>query len=738
MKRLFLAIFICSLFLISQQYTRSAENSATNYSTYISQLFTRLQSFFLNPNKPVTSTKPKKKVVENKSALFSFIYNPELKTFTLLSPTQEIIYKVIGYQFSPHKNYFIIYQETSTGIASRGAGEWLGEKISKRIQLLLYNPHTGKLHASFDPGIIRMYSFDPSEELLMIAGPRKPWGTLFGASKPSTIHTSPTKNFRQPSDTGDILQYQLFDLTSQTKNVPIKTIENVQAIQFNKKHELFVKYDDGIAEKIEFKRTSLFINTLINPMLPSSFTNQWDITTTPLNEKEEKNLIGAMYNETGKNFIVTVPSLKEEFKNISSYQLSPEKKFISLQSVAEGLLEGPKRIFSGVTNQNTTFINRETGITWNPLLNVIFYMFNADETRLIVFYTPTGWGGTYNNPEYHLFDTASQKSIKTFENIKFAYFEKSTDAAEKLTVIDSKGKITAHNPITGLSYQEIEKQRSEQKEKQNPVEPPTKQSSSTQKVHDMAKQLVRYVTSAMQTNNAQKSSSDMQKLPTTEPLSQTNISPTKEEEEEEQYEDISFLMKNFKNQNNKETVEKIISELSHFNDDDQFSQKDRAVFLTQFNAYDHQLKESFCSFFFALPAGHLNISKLPIHFCQGTKFRVDITNDYLYITDEQNKKTIFTSDELDNDLRTMAFNFAENYLAIGYDSTTAMIDIFKQSEKTFEKYQTIQPKDFTTIIGLKYITTPEKNDYLFFIDTTYKMSVYDIQKMNNQDAKRGS
>jgi len=138
------------------------------------------------------------------------------------APVQEIFNDVVAYQLSPNKKYFIIHQKTITGAATRALGRFLGAKTSARIQMILIDTYTGKTIASFDPGNIIMYALDPSEELLLIAGTKKPWGTLLGLSGPSALHKSKIINYRQPSETGAILQYDIYDLHQKQKIQSLK------------------------------------------------------------------------------------------------------------------------------------------------------------------------------------------------------------------------------------------------------------------------------------------------------------------------------------------------------------------------------------------------------------------------------------------------------------------------------------------------------------------------------------
>ncbi|HSC25611.1 MAG TPA: hypothetical protein VLB80_05360 [Candidatus Babeliales bacterium] len=469
MKKVFLLPIALSLFvtirIISINET-TVQSSRIN--TMMHNMAARFAAFkqYISPKK---ETIIKQHIPAEPSINFQISYDPATKILMLTKPIQQNFSDVIAYRFSPHKKYFIIYKYTSSGISTRATGEFIGKKTSGRTIMLLIDPMTGKTIASFDPGNILTDSFDPHENFLLIAGARKPWGTLLGLSKPSTAHTSPIINYREASDTGNILQYEIFDLTSQSKNTVIKTLENIQAIQFNDSSELIVKYDDNEIEKIAFQPKVSLLRTLMNNIIPGYFTTlETKTSAIPLNKEKEYQLIGATYNEKHKIFdLTTLSNKKNSFKSINWYRISPQKKIILINSPITGMIEGMKRFTETSDNTNTILIDTETGDQLDSLHNLITYEFNADETRLITFYTATGIISNDPSPKYRLIDTRSNLSsteriIKEYDDATFAYFEKQENSPkEKLIVYNRNQQKIEYDPVTGIKFEEIKKREEE-------------------------------------------------------------------------------------------------------------------------------------------------------------------------------------------------------------------------------------------------------------------------------------
>jgi hypothetical protein len=683
-------------------------------------------------------------------------YDPTSKIMSLASPIQKKIHDVVSYKLSPRKKYLIIHQETIEGATTRIMGEFFG-KLGKRTQILLINPRTGELITSFDVGKLLTYAMDPSEDLLLIARPKKSWNAPFGKNKPSNVHASSVSGFREPSATGAILQYEIFDLTSQQKNISIKTIENVQAIQFNKSHELLVRYDDETIEKIKFQRNTSFFSKIINTIMPSYFTTKWNIILSTPTETEKENLIGTMYDEKHKTLKLTIPELKEtkDFKKINSYHLSPQINFIMIDSPVTGIIATQKKISGASEDTDTTFIDLQHDVKNKTFSNVISYEWNHDETRLIIFCTQIGLFGADSKPTYQLFDTLSQKLLKTFENIHFAYFDKTDKVqAEKLILIDEQGKIITCDPHSGISYAEIEKLQ--EKESSNfkqefakkkydleENEMPTTNDNNlftaiTQKAYSLAENIRQYwMPKPAQTIMPNKEQEKQQ----TSPSSTSQNLPKKEKVEKkddddisEQYEDIRFLMPEFIKNKNMEHMDKIISEF-YINTADDVSE--RNYFINAFNLYDMATKKDFASLFFAKPAGNLNTTGISVSSHESKDFAATIINDTIWIKKKNAGRNISIKDDLDYETSCLLFDTTEKYFIVSYNTANkAIIDIFINQKGVFLFSSTITPADFNTIIGLRFINTKDNNFYLFFIDKNYKIGLYDLQNQTLLTSKQ--
>lgn len=438
--------------------------------------------------------------------IVEFIHNADNELSNqlhIISPFERYYHGVISYKFSPSKQYILINIKSNASGVTRMLGKLPGEVLSPVYTTKLINMRSGKEIKTFEfiePAI--MYEFSPNEKLLLIAGLKKSLGAMIGWTKPSTLHAYQSGK-RAPSDTGEILHYDLFDMDSQSM---LKTLENIQIINFNENNELIVKYDDGFKEKMTFPNKQSLVSNVLSNVFAGS-----------VKEKEIKDedfpIIQTMYDvQKNKTFYLTLPNEKLNSKeevilcpNTISYDFSPQKQYLfikqlpsrsipaqSLESIARnigsgtagylagtsirGLLGGLPGIITGgafapvvgymVGNivsdvrSISSFLTIKNGKIIAVFKNVVTYEFNPDETRLLILCPEEGWIKLGDIPVYQLFDTKNGTKIKTFADVQSAYFK------ENELIIRKNGEKISYAPETGDFVEKEEKEEQEKREKE--------------------------------------------------------------------------------------------------------------------------------------------------------------------------------------------------------------------------------------------------------------------------------
>ena len=193
---------------------------------------------------------------------------------------------------------------------------------------------------------------------------------------------------------------------------------------------------------------------------------------------------------------------------------------------------------------------------------------------------------------------------------------------------------------------------------------------------------------------------------------------------EKKKENITDLMNNFFQNQSKNDVIAIINKLSK---DD--NPRDLKEFVKKYSTSWDTIKKQFASYFFVAPHGVLQPSSNTLY-TAGMKFDVSVVENRLQISNNNNQELVFTSNELDHQVKVMAFSANDEYLAVSYEDKLEF-DIFKKQNNTFvllhpTLVQKLQLETDNPIIGFKFITTKNNKTYLFFIDTQYQIRIFDL------------
>lgn len=664
---------------------------------------------------------------------------------------------VNSYEFSPKRQYLLVHQTSIEGIATRLGGDWLGKQANATFTTKLINANTRQEIASFYNKTI-MCEFSPDETTLVIASPQKSWRERLGKSADTKGASASGSNLpragkRQQSPTGEILRYDLFDINS--KKI-LKTFENVQSITYLTANKLFIKYDDDTMEivTIDNNQNKSFFSRMFN-----LFTSNIQTTSTthdPLNIRTE-------YDEKQKIFTLQIKDNPEQiYRSAVSYHLSPRNQYILIQQLSQSTIatvEGMRKNITGDTaslRTTTKLIDLSSGKEIATFENLVTHEFSQDESRILVLSQSTSLIAQLTSSDYlyRLYDTTKQNTeLMQWDNTtQSAYFS----SAKELTIIDKEGNPILYNPSTAETYKAIHQQKQKQINKEIYTKEQTQQLKKEQEIRaekekeeqlqDQKKQeafgkLTPKEQVALTRDQLPKSEiakRDAFTSPVTavrerglssiKQLVSEYIWPKKPEEQpkptqEEEFsepEDIETWMESFaQDTTDKKSVNSVIQELS-------FDEKgDRNDLIKNYNQYDQPTKEKFAALFFAPPGGAL-VTSLTTTAAQDTNFTADIVNDHLYISDTKkpsNNAIIFTSKELDNDVKVMTFNKDASYFALSYDDN-AKIEIFKQTDGKFSEFRKLNLQ--APIIGLKFIETKKNNIYLFCLDKSYAIHIVDV------------
>jgi hypothetical protein len=643
------------------------------------------------PTNPVVFYEPKTK----KMSLY-FVENNQLKD-TPISPTQ-----ISSYNFSPQKKY-LIFQTTTLNmvkpaiswtealkiqIYEKITGYKMGEKTDSPTNITkIVNLQTLQEVGSFDGDLIT-YQFSPDETTMLIS--RRHLGKKLSNEGALKLGARPEN---------DTTRYKLFDIASQST---LKTFENIQTIDYTAEDNLIVQYDNETTKKITIQRSSSIFSRFMSPI------SEKTVDTQNISQK-------ITYYDATKELSITLAHGKKITEaNVMAYTLSPLKNYLVIQK-----------------EQTLHLLNMKTGKSNLITTNVITYEFSPDqkETRLVVLGAPREYF-TGENTFYSLVDSEKPSaSLTTFTVDNTCYFK----SPHELIVINKNGTFASYNPQTGISYEREQQQKRKQitqeihaKERAKEKEQKQLELEQLQQTEREEKEYLAQAEKRQEEINRQQQ--ELQKYyeesvgivqepqqPSYFQQIKSYFWPTKNVTVPQPAQPITEEMAT-NNMKNIDDITKIITVLSQDNKDD------RDNLLESYNAYDIATKKKFATYFFTKPAGVLQNSSTS-QYTTGTKYSADITTDYLYISDKTTKKIIFTH-KLPHDVKTMIFSIDDGYLALSYEDEKG-IDIFVEQSNTFVLSRSLPLNDFGPIIGLKFITT-EDYTYLFFIDTTYKMGIYDL------------
>lgn len=709
---------------------------------------------------PIAFYYPKKNPLETTRIILTTINNAEPININAPSNT---LYDVNAYTFSPQRKYLLVQQTKTEGIATRFGGDWLGKQANATFITRLIDANTRQDIVSFANKTI-MHEFSPDETTVLIASPQKSWREKFGqgpnakGASPAGAH-SPRAGKREQSATGEILRYDLLDIASQKI---LKTFENIQTITYIAANKLFIKYDNDMMEIITIEKNKpSFIQAIM-----SFFSQQQTINVISTPTEYNPFNIRTEYDEKQKTLTLQIHNNPEQiYHSVVSYHMSPRDQYILIQQLSESTLatiEGMQKNVTGDTAASRTItklINLITGKEITTFENLITHEFSQDESRLLVLCTqPVNLiiQVTSSDYLYRLYDTTKENSelIQFDATTQSAYFS----SLKELTVIDKNGYPILYDPVTGQTYQSIHQHKQQLINKEILEREQAKQAKQTQ-IEDEKKQKhfdtltpkeqvalprtelpkaeiakrdtftspmtavkERGIASVKQA--ATEFATDVKEyfLPTTPEQQPAASIATKTEEQEEfsEPEDMDDWMNAFaQNSSNQSSVISVIEQL--YLD----SKDDRNDFIEHYNKYTPEIKKQFAAFFFAPPAGNLQES-LTSTSAKGTHLTADVVNDHLYISDTRKttNAVIFTSNDLDNDIKVMAFSNNELYFVLSYDDERK-IDILQRTNDEFVEFKQLVPDN--PIIGFKFIET-QHNIYLFCVDTTYAITIITLDQ----------
>jgi hypothetical protein len=676
------------LFSSQQMYDSEAPVEGTettqpqnNYLQIIKDKFLAAQMYvFSKQQKEKLAAKKQEIPIEQSIITPELIYDVGRKLLTQQSPIANTVDNVNTYFLSPQKKYVLINKTTKASAFTGIMPNFISSLLFQRNITQLINTQTNEIISTFNfEKDMMMYAFDPKEERLLIAGLKKPLGAKIGFTKPSTLHESSKKD-RIALETGEILQYEVFDIASQSV---IKTVENVQAIQFDEQGKLITQYDDEVIEQTTFTRGTSLLGKLMGNVIGNYYSQK--ITVTDETIKNNLPLIGTryLYDNFSKQLIFT-PSHGKESRSIKIindadfYYVSPQKKFISINSPTQGPVANVIAMVKQETI-DTTFYNAESGKQMPTCTSVFTYAYNPDETRLIVASRETDIL-TAAKVKYELFDTTTIpfELITTFNDVQSAYF----DRLNKIIIIDKDGKKSA---IEDLSKEEREKRK--------------KSFSSIAAVQKGGWEAVK--SAATETRQALVSGIKEFLQP----------SPQPEEKGQEREQKVIAKEPPTKEDQTKiinRELKKIADTLKQEND---FNTKEQA--MQQYNAYDISTRKKFIPLFFSSAESFENSKTFSVNAQDGQN---------LYITNKTTKpKPSTTSLELKDIATVVVFNSKE-FFAIGYEDST--IDIFAPSNGTLEYKKTITTNK--PIVNLRFVDTTDNVSYLFYVGTDYMMGMITI------------
>ncbi len=366
-------------------------------------------------------------------------YNDRFNSLLLL-PKNESFSNVQAYNLSPDKKLLFI-ETTGSGIKlpvlPQISKKIVPEKITPQISVTnIIDTQSGKQIATFNDVIT--YKFSPDQTMLLIGQ----------ALQKTLLKTKYAETF----------QYNLFDTASQSV---VKTLSNVQAIDFTPDNKLIVQYNNGTAEKMNIKDIKPY--RTFGYFIPK-------IATEALSLQDKKILQKFKYDLASRTLTITPtsPWKPQKWSKISSYYISPDEHFILAKSQAlfrvgdmpvQWALDKAIEMISKEKN-TVEFLSMKTGEQLQEFPNVISYEFNPINqvpARLLIF----NINNDTKKPYYQLIDSEGAL-VRDFENVASAYF----DFVGNLVVMDQKGKMTLYDAIKGISLEEKEQSQKLQEQRE--------------------------------------------------------------------------------------------------------------------------------------------------------------------------------------------------------------------------------------------------------------------------------